>query len=319
MAMPPMPPQPATRLEHDPDAPDGGGVSRAPSLISQAIQDGELKVCAVGAERRFSVDIYYRLLRMSWPWLATLFVGVFLAFNLVFACLYRIDATGLAITGKAAIAPLFWRDFFFSVHTVATIGYGNIYPVSLWANIVVVVEITLGIIYFALATGIAFARFSRPTARILFSRRMIVRDVDGVPTLMLRAANQRHNVIYAAQARLSLLVDAEVGGVLMRRFVDLALTRESNPAFALTWTIMHPIDADSPLFHWLADPELPRNDEIIVILSGTDEVSGHTIHGRWAYRAAHISWGSRFADIITTTPDGWRVIDYDRFHDVMPG
>jgi inward rectifier potassium channel len=314
-----LPPQTSAPLGHDPDAADGGGTSRAPSLISQAIHDGELKIRAVGAERHFSVDIYYRLMRLSWPWLGTLFVGVFVAFNLAFAGLYHIDPSGLAIMGKAAAAPPFWRDFFFSVHTVATIGYGNIYPVSLWANTVVVVEITLGIIYFALATGIAFARFSRPTARILFSRRMIVRDVDGVPTLMLRAANQRHNVIYSAQARLSLLVDSEVGGVMMRRFVDLALIRQSNPAFALTWTMMHPIDADSPLFHWLADPEVERNDEIIVTLSGSDEISGHTIHGRWAYRAAHISWGFRFADIITTAPDGWRVIDYGRFHDVLPG
>ncbi|KUR78144.1 ion channel [Novosphingobium sp. Fuku2-ISO-50] len=290
-----------------------------PSLIRRAVHDGDLKVRAVGERRLSSLDVYYRLMRMTWLRLGLLFVGVFLTFNLVFAGLYRLDPAGLATTGQTAAAPLFWRDFFFSVHTVATIGYGNIYPVSLWANGVVVVEITLGIIVFALATGIAFARFSRPTARILFSRRMVVRPVDGVPTLMLRTANQRHNLIYSAEARLSLMIDGEVGGVWMRRFVDLALTRQNNPTFALTWTIMHPIDADSPLRHWLADPQAPRNDEIIVTLAGADEISGQTIHGRWAYCAADISWGFHFADIISNTPDGWREIDYSRFHDVLPG
>jgi len=290
-----------------------------PSLVGQAVRDGDLKVRAVGTERRFSVDIYYRLMRMSWAQLGALFVGTFLTFNLVFAGIYRTDPMGLAITGQAAAVPMFWRDFFFSVHTVATIGYGNIYPVSLWANTMVVVEITLGIVFFALATGIAFARFSRPTARILFSRRMVVHDVDGVPTLMLRAANQRHNMIYSAEANVSLMVDGDVGGVRMRRFVDLPLIRHSNPAFALTWTIMHPITADSPLNPWLANPEAPRNDEIIVILAGTDEVSGQTIHGRWAYRAGDINWGFRFTDIISSAPDGWRTIDYGRFHDVLRG
>jgi inward rectifier potassium channel len=303
---------------NEPDLRKQRNDARGGSLIRQAISNGDLKVRGIGTGRHTAVDIYYRLMRMSWPMLGAALVGVFLAFNFLFAGLYAIDPGGLAVNGAPVEAPVFWRDFFFSVHTVATIGYGNIYPVTFWANVVVVVEITLGIIFFALGTGIAFARFSRPTARILFSRRMIVRDVDGVPTLMLRAANQRHNMIYSARARLALMVDSDVGGTQMRRFVDLSLTRESNPAFALTWTIMHPITAESPLFPWLDDLQAPRSDEIIVILSGSDEVSGQTIHGRWAYCADDISWGFRFVDIIDRAPNGWRTIDYGRFHDVVP-
>jgi inward rectifier potassium channel len=215
--------------------------------------------------------------------------------------------------------PLFWRDFFFSVHTVATIGYGNVYPVSLYTNVVVVVEITLGLIYFALSTGIAFARFSRPTARFLFSHRALIRDVEGVPTLMLRAANQRHNVVYSAQARLTLLVDSEVGKVKMRRFLDLPLLRASNPVFALTWTIMHSITPDSPLRDWLDGGDAAFGQEIIVILSGTDEISGQVIHDRWAYDPGDVHRDVRFADIITTASDGTRTIDYSRFHDVLDG
>ena len=245
-----------------------------------------------------------------------MFVGVFLAFNLLFAALYRLDQEGLAVTrGLEGISP-FWRDFFFSVHTVATIGYGNIYPASLYANVVVVVEITLGIVYFALATGIAFARFSRPTARILFSHTLVLRDVDGVPTLMLRAANQRHNMIFSAEARLSLLVDADVGGIRLKRFVDLKLARASNPTFALTWMLLHPVDAESPLLPWVED-ESAMNIEIIVLLSGVDEMSGQVIHGRWSYGPEDVRRGGRFADILGVAEDGARTVDYTRFHEVL--
>ncbi len=315
----PVPSDKPAAVGLDPELPNDGARSHGSSPIMGGGRDGNLKVRALGLGQSFSVDIYYRLMRMSWLSLGSLFVGLFVTFNVVFASLYGMDPAGLATNGPEIAVPMFWRNFFFSVHTVATIGYGNIYPVSLWANAVVVAEVTLGIIVFALATGIAFARFSRPTARILFSRRMVVHTVGNVPTLMLRAANQRHNVIYSAAARLSLMVDGDVGGVRMRRFVDLALIRQSNPAFQLTWTIMHPINPDSPLRHWLANPEAHHEDEIIVILSGTDEVSGQTIHGRWAYCAADISWGFRFADIVSIAPDGWRTIDYGRFHDVLPG
>ena len=277
-----------------------------------------MAVRPLGLPRRFGEDAFHRIMGMGWWRLVGLFTGVFLAFNLVFATLYWLDPTGLVVTrDMGGIAP-FWRDFFFSVHTVATIGYGNIYPASTYANVVVVAEITLGIVYFALATGMAFARFSRPTARILFSRVMVLREMDGVPTLMLRAANQRHNMIYSAEARLSLLVDAEVGGVRMRRFVDLPLARSSNPTFALTWTLLHPIEADSPLAEW-ARNESALDIEIVVLLSGVDEVSGQAIHGRWAYGGDDVRRGGRFADILGVAEDGARTVDYTRFHEVLEG
>jgi len=177
-----------------------------------------------------------------------------------------------------------------------------------------VVEITLGIMLFALVTGIAFARFSRPTARILFSNVAVVQELDDVPTLMFRAANQRHNLIFAAQVAVSLLTDEQVGGRPMRRFRDLALVRGANPVFALSWTVMHPIDADSPLQAWLDRREARLGDELVVVLSGTDAHTGHTIHGRWAYGAGDIRWGERFVDILGQDERGERLIDYTRFH-----
>lgn len=275
-----------------------------------------MDVRATGADRRLWLDAYHRLMQLSWPRLTALFVGCFLAFNLCFAALYALDPAGLAMPHDEAAIRTLWRDFFFSVHTVATIGYGNVYPVSLYANVLVVVEITLGILFFALTTGIVFARFSRPTARILFSEVAVIRELDGGPALLLRAANQRHNMIYTAAVRVSVLEDSDLGGLHLRRFADLPLLRDSNPVFALTWTIIHPIEPEGPLWHWLEAGAVPEDAELVVVLSGVDESSGQTIYGRTAYTSDDIRWNARFADIISIDEAGRRTIDYARFHDV---
>jgi inward rectifier potassium channel len=266
--------------------------------------------------RSWRQDSFHRLMSLSMARLLSIFVGVFVLFNLAFAGLYSLDPAGLVITRELSGVPEFWRNFFFSVHTVATIGYGNIYPGDLYTNSVVVVEITLGIIIFALVTGLAFARFSRPTARILFSQKLVVHSADGVPTLMLRAANQRHNLLYSAEAKLAVLVDADVGGIRLRRFADLKLVRSANPTFALTWLIMHQIDEDSPLRDWVKQGFASPDAELVIILSGTDEGSGQLVHARWAYNAMDVVWGGRFVDIVSTDHDGVRSIDYGQFHDV---
>ena len=289
-----------------------------PSLRSamQRTQSGP-NVRTRGSMPNRIADGYHTLMRTSPARVWLLFSAGFIVFNLIFAGLFWLDPNGLSMPHEHTGMPRYWRDFFFSVHTVATIGYGNVFPVSTYANIVVVVEITLGIALFALTTGIAFARFSRPTARILFSRVMVVRDYGGVPTLMFRAANQRHNLIFEAAVRVSILADEDVAGTRMRRFRDLKLVRHSNPVFLLTWTVMHAIDQDSPLRGWLDNPDAAGNAEIIAVLSGTDDASGQTIHGRWAYSAADIRWDAQFEDIIGLGDDGVRTIDYTRFHDTV--
>ncbi len=287
------------------------------STIMGAIRHGSvMDVRAIGRDRRYWLDGYHQLMRLSWLRLTGVFVACFMGFNLTFAGLYALDPAGLARPAEGADLPVFWRDFFFSVHTVATIGYGNVYPVSVYANALVVVEITLGILFFALTTGIVFARFSRPTARILFSSVAVIRELDGAPALMLRVANQRHNLIFSASVRVSVLEDRDLGGVMLRRFRDLTLERDTNPVFALTWTVIHRIDAESPLYGWLAAGHPPDDAEIVVVISGVDESSSQPIYSRTAYTAEHIRWSARFVDILSRDDDGRRVIDYARFHDI---
>lgn len=291
---------------------------RNASTLSRVIKSkSELRVKPIGRSWLRAPDIYHQLLRASWLRLTIYFLIAFFLFNCLFAGIFSLDPGGFTRPSPRIDAPQFWQFFFFSIETVATVGYGNMVPLSVFANIAVAIEISFGILFFALVTGIMFARFSRPTARMLFSKVAVIAPLEGTPTLMFRAANQRHNLIFEASAHVSLISDIEIDGNRMRRFRDLKLARTSNPVFTLTWTIMHPIDKDSPLFDWLEGRAKSDGFEIIVVLSGTDERSGQTIHGRWAYTAPDILRDVRFADILGLAEDGTRTIDYGRFDDVI--
>ena len=208
--------------------------------------------------------------------------------------------------------------FFFSVQTMASIGYGAMYPKTDYANMVVAIEALVGLMSLAMATGLMFARFSRPTAKVLFSKIAVIVPYNGKPTLMFRTANERHNQIFEAEMHVSLVRDeASIEGVVMRRFYDLKLVRKQTPIFALTWTGMHIIDETSPLYGETAETLHHSNIEIIVILTGMDETVAQTIHTRHSYLADEIHWNHRFVDILVTMPDGKRLIDYTRFHDVV--
>jgi len=261
-----------------------------------------------------ALDFYHHLLTVS-PWtLFLILVVAYVAFNLVFAALYALQPGGVANAAPGS----FMDAFFFSVQTMATIGYGDMHPATVYANLLVTAEVLLGMTGLALATGLVFARFSRPTARVMFSSVAVVTDHDGVPSLMFRAANQRRNQILEAQVSVMLLRDEiNAEGVEMRRFHDMAVARPRTPMFALTWTVIHPIDPSSPLCGESRESLLRTHAQIIVSISGLDETFSQTIHARHTYEAADIRWNHRLADILTLAEDGHRQIDYRRFHDTV--
>jgi inward rectifier potassium channel len=209
--------------------------------------------------------------------------------------------------------------FFFSVQTVATIGYGELYPRDLYANLLVTAEITLGVMGFAVGNGLMFAWFSRPTARITFSRVAVIMFHNGVPTLMFRAANERRNLILEAHVRVSLVRDeTSQEGRVMRRFRDLSLERRDNPTFLLSWTVMHVIDELSPFFGMTPEALAGSDMEIVVLMTGTDESFAQPVYARHSYRAVDIVWGKAFRDILRFDEQGRRIIDYGKFHEVEP-
>jgi inward rectifier potassium channel len=259
-------------------------------------------------------DPYYLLLTIPWPGFLGLIALIYGLINVLFALAYQVEG------GIANADPLTFADaFFFSVQTFTTIGYGALYPESLSAHILVTIEAWVGILCVALMTGLAFARFAQPTARVMFSRVAIIRPYNGVPTLMFRTANQRRNQILEAQVRVYLIRD-EVSqeGEFLRRLHELKLVRDRTPAFSLSWMVMHPIDPTSPLHTMESETWAKTKSMLVVSLAGIDETVGQAIHARYTYGFDEVMWNQQFRDILQKTPGGHRYVDYSHFHQVEP-
>jgi inward rectifier potassium channel len=257
-------------------------------------------------------DFYHGVLTVSWPLFFLELLAAFIVVNLLFAMLYVGDPHGIANARPGNFADA----FFFSVQTLGTLGYGVMAPKTLYANLLVTVESFTGILTIALFTGIIFARFSRPQARVVFSKIAVVTPFDGVPTLMFRAANQRGNSILDAEVHISLASQYTTReGVNMRRFQELRLVRPRNPLFALSWTVMHTLDERSPLYGLGLADMLEHDMELVVMLSGTDETINDRIYARHSYLAEEILWHRRFVDVVSITAAGQRMVDLHHFHD----
>lgn len=270
---------------------------------------------AIGLRNPWLSDLYHSLLTLPW-WAFLLGLAfVYLGLNVLFATLY--------LRGDGAIAnarPGAFSDaFFFSVETLSTIGYGQMSPATLYGNVVMTVEALFGLTLLAVVAGLVFARVSRPTARVIFSKVAVVTPYNGVPTLSFRLANERRNQILEAQVSVTLVRDERTPeGEWMRRFYDLQLARQRSPIFAMTFTVMHPIDPASPLWNATAASLTAEAAEIVVTVTGIDETLSQAVHARTSYLAHEVVWGHRFADVFTQTEDGRLAIDYRRFHDTEP-
>jgi inward rectifier potassium channel len=260
-------------------------------------------------------DPYHLLLTLNWSSFIGLTIASYVAVNAIFALLYLAGGDSI----KNARPGSFTDAFSFSVQTMATIGYGAMYPQTEYANILVSVEALVGLMGVAMGTGLVFARFSRPTAKALFSRVAVITPHNGVPTLIFRVANERRNQILEAQIGASLLRnEVTLEGEYIRRFHDLKLVRSQTRMFALTWTVMHQIDETSPLYGETPESMAETETDIVLTLIGFDETVAQTVHARHYYLTDEILWNMRFVDIFSRKPDGRRVIDYGRFHDVIP-
>ncbi len=265
----------------------------------------------IGSQNFWFSDLYVELLSMSWWRFFALLASVYFISNIGFGEIYYIHRDGIENARPNSFADM----FYFSVQTMATIGYGRLAPISTLANILVTIEALWGFIFFAFFTGLAFARFSKPTARVMFSDVAVISDYDGKPHLMLRVANQRANRIVDVKVEIVLLHDGTTReGYRMRRFVNLKLVRDHVPLLMLTWTLMHSIDEDSPL-HGITQQKLTeQEDELIISLSGHDETLSQTIHAHHSYLADEIICTARFEDILSRRPDGAVEVNYNLFH-----
>jgi len=252
----------------------------------------------------------------SWPAFITGAALVFLVFNAVFALFYWIGDQPISnVPGGAYIDYLY-----FSIETLSTAGYGDMHPQTHYGHFIATVELFTGIFSMSVMTGLVFARFSRPNARLLFANNPVISHHEGVPTLMVRFANERHNIIGNANARLWMfknIVTAE--GHRIRRFDELQLLRNESPALALSWTLFHVLDEKSPLYGLTAEDFEAADISLAVVVSGYDVVAAQTVHARKSYQHPEILFGHRYVDVVSTSQDGRVRIDYGRFHDTFEG
>jgi len=283
-------------------------------LNPHRVRVGHREILAEGIQRVVFQDLFHYFMRVTWPRLFATFAGFFLVFDTLFGFAYFLIPGCIANLNP----PGFAGAFFFSVETLATVGYGDMHPQTVYGHTVAMIEIFVGLMSLAVITGLMFARFSRPRARFLFTKHMVVRPIDGRQTLMLRAANLRQNVVQDATARFYMLRDEVTReGFRIRRVVDLHLLRSEHPMFLLGWTLMHPIDASSPL--WNETPESLREAEAGFVLSmnGTDESTRQTLTARVEYTYRDIRWAAGFLDILEEDANGSLHLDYAKFHDVF--
>jgi inward rectifier potassium channel len=258
-------------------------------------------------------DAYHYLANASWPAVLLFIATVFVAANAVFALGYRV------LGGVVNARPGSFVDaFFFSVQTMATIGYGTMAPRSTLANLLVTIEALFGGLGLALMTGLVFAKFSRPTSRVRFSSVAVIGEYRGRRSLMLRMANQRDARIVQPQLYAVLLrSEPEPNGGYFVRVHDLELVRDRHAFLSLTWLVVHTIDERSPLYD--ATPGSLRHDRVAVVVSltGIDEGLSQTLYAHHSYLAHEIRWNAGFADVIRPRDGGGWLVDYSRFDDVL--
>jgi len=258
-------------------------------------------------------DAYHFLRTASWARILVLAGAFFIASNVVFAAILYFGRANI-VNGRG-----FADDFWFSVQTMATIGYGFLLPGDGLANAIVLVESFFGILLTALITGIVFSRFSRPSARVMFSNVALISDHDGARALQVRMVNERSTAIVEATVRLYLVRNERLAnGDAMRRVYDLPLRRATSPVFALSFLVVHPIDGASPLVGVTPELLAAQNINLIATFTGIDDGLAETVHTRYVWTASEIVFDHKFADTIKTDDDGTPYLDLDPFHSTVP-
>jgi inward rectifier potassium channel len=278
------------------------------------VRFGDREIITEGLRLSFWADISHRSMTASWPSFIAGAVFVFIVFNAGFGLLYWL--------GDQPISNVARNDYldylYFSIETLSTAGYGDMHPQTHYGHFIAAVELFTGIFSMSLMTGMIFFRFSRPSARLLFANNPVIAIQDGEPTLMVRFANERHNIIGNATARLWVLKNTiSKEGQPVRRFSELSLLKNEHPALALSWTLYHTLDETSPIHNLNADEMGSANIAIAVVVSGYDVVAAQTIHARKTYDYKDIRFGQRYADILENLDDGRIRIDYGKFHDTV--
>jgi len=270
---------------------------------------------ARGLADSFWTDLYHRSMTVYWPVFFGTAAVIFIVLNTVFAFLYWLGHEPIAnVAGNTSFGL-----FYFSVETLATVGYGDMHPQTHYGHLIATIEIFTGMSFLAVMTGLIFARFSRPRARFIFARNPVVTIHEGQPTLMIRIANERNNTISQAMARLWLVrMETTAEGTDFRRYYELSLDRSEHPMFMLSWSIFHAIDETSPLYRMTPAGLAAADAALTLNVSGVDDNSAQYLYARKLYSHQDIRWNHRYRDITSFSKTGALVIDYSLIHEILP-
>jgi inward rectifier potassium channel len=279
-------------------------------------KDGTFNVRRRGATWR-DFHPYLHLINMHWaPFFGLLFLG-YLVVNTLFALAYfGLGAGQLSGADASTESGRFLNDFFFSAHTLSTVGYGSISPKSLGSNIVAAVESLVGVLGFAVATGLLFGRVSRPSAKIGFSERILIAPYQDMQSLQFRVVNRRRNDLMEIEARVLLMTVEEKEGQPTRQYRQLKLEREQVLFMPLTWTIVHPIDRESPMFGLTAEDIKRLQAEVMILIKAYDDTFSQTVLARYSYRYDEIVWNERFAPAFSVDSEGDLVLELQKVGEI---
>jgi inward rectifier potassium channel len=282
---------------------------------SHLLTIGQREIETRGLDTGFWSDLYHRSLTVYWPVFFGIAAAIFVTLNAVFAFFYWLGDRPIANVSDDLPLSL----FYFSIETLATVGYGDMHPQTDYGHLVATVEIFTGMCLLAVMTGLVFARFSQPKARFVFARHPVVSTLNGRPTLMIRIANARHNTISQATARLWLFrLEHTTEREQLRRYYELELFHHEHPMFSLSWTLMHIIDETSPFRDMTPDEFTKVEGALVLNVGGVDDNSAQRLYARQLYSRHNIRWQHRYRDITSLSERGRLLLDYTKFHEVDP-
>jgi inward rectifier potassium channel len=295
---------------------DDLGFGSAPVIKNQRVlnTDGTPNIERVGLPWFKFDDTYTRLVTMSWPRFFIVILVVYLVVNTIFAVAYNvIGIENLDGAKGQTLRDQFFDAFFFSAQTISTVGYGHISPQGFITSILAAFESMLGLLAFALATGLLYGRFSRPTSKVSFSKKMVIAPYRDHTGLMCRLVNLRRNSLIDIEVQMFMTYNENIDGKLTRSFYPLELERSKISVLSLNWTLVHPINEDSPMFEKTLDELKVAEVEIFVILRAFDDTFAQTIHTRTSYQDEDIELNAKFEIMHYHNEDGKTVLDYSKF------
>ncbi|HRG57558.1 MAG TPA: ion channel [Bacteroidia bacterium] len=280
-------------------------------------KDGTFNVKRIGLSTLQNLHIYHALIGMSWTRFAVVTLSFYTLINLLFAFLYvAVGVEHLVGVIGTDFVEKFWEAFFFSAQTLTTVGYGRISPVGFTSSMIAAIESMFGLMGFAIITGILYGRFSRPTAKIIFSEYAIIAPYKGINAFEFRIVNQRKNQLIEVEVQVLLSMNKLIDGQKKGVFLDLTLEAKRVNFFPLPWTIVHPIDENSPIFGYTAQDLIDADAEIIIMVKAYDDTFSQNIYKRYSYTASEIIWGAKFNVIYKNGNDGYFNLMLNQFQEL---